>query len=76
MNVPVVAQQGIHLQVSSQPNSLVLTWSGGSASFQVQVSTNLSGTTWQNLGAPTTSGSFNLTPVGSTAFFRVVPAGN
>jgi DNA-binding beta-propeller fold protein YncE len=48
-----------------------LNWSGGTGPFQVQVSTNLSGGTWQNAGSPTSAYTQTVPRQGRAAFYRV-----
>jgi len=59
-------------RLSLQGDNVVLSWTGGSGKYQVQVATNLYGASWANCGA---AGSFtNLTLVRSNSmcFYRVV----
>lgn len=71
MQVPVTStSNAISLQIASQANALVLSWSGGTPPFQVQVSTNLAGA-WQNLGGPTTNSTLRVTPTAAAAAYRI-----
>ena len=53
-------------------NNVVLTWSGGKAPFQVQTSTTLSATSWQNVGTATSNRTLTVTPSGTRAYYRVI----
>jgi len=55
----------------SQGNSLLLSWTGGIAPYQVQLTTNLLSPSWQDLGAPVSANSVLVSPTNGAAFCRV-----
>lgn len=61
----------INLQISMQSNLLRLTWSGAAPPFQLQVSTNLIGRTWENVGGLITNYNVTVAPGGSAGAYRV-----
>jgi len=72
MNVTVMVQQTpIKLQIAGTGTQLSLSWTGGNAPFQVQMTTNLVLPNWQDFGNPTTNSSFSLTASNAAAFYRI-----
>jgi hypothetical protein len=62
---PVVAK------LSTQGTNLLLSWTGGTGNFQVQVATNLAGAVWQNYGTAGINTSLVITRSNRAAFYRV-----
>jgi len=62
---PVVAK------LSTQGTNLLLSWTGGTGNFQVQVATNLAGAAWQDYGTAGTNTSLVITRSNRAAFYRV-----
>lgn len=58
-------------KLSTQGTNLLLSWTGGTGNFQVQVATNLAGAVWQNYGAAGTNTSLIITRTNRAAFYRV-----
>jgi hypothetical protein len=69
MNPP--APPPITASLAQQGTNLVLSWTGGSAPYQVQIKTNLQDAIWQNLGAPISSTSLLITPSNTASFYRI-----
>jgi thiol-disulfide isomerase/thioredoxin len=63
---PVVAK------LSTQGTDLLLSWTGGTGNFQVQMATNLAGAVWQNYGTAGTTTSMVITRTNRAAFYRVM----
>lgn len=57
--------------ITASNGQIVLNWSGGRPSYQVQCASGLSGN-WLNVGAPTTLAQATIAMTNSQAFFRVV----
>src|SRR6184192_2093621 len=57
--------------ITASNGQVVLNWSGGRPTYQVQTCGNLSGN-WSNVGSPTSNGSATIPMTNSQAFFRVV----
>jgi thiol-disulfide isomerase/thioredoxin len=62
---PVVAR------VSKQGTNLLLSWTGGTGNYQVQIATNLAGAVWQACGTAGTNTSLVITRSNRAAFYRV-----
>ena len=62
---PVVAK------LSTQGTNLLLSWTGGTGNFQVQVATNLASAVWQNYGTAGTNTGLVITHSNRAAFYRV-----
>jgi thiol-disulfide isomerase/thioredoxin len=58
-------------KLSTQGTNLLLSWTGGTGNFQVQVATNLAGEVWQNYGTAGTNTSLVITRSNRAAFYRV-----
>ena len=71
MNLVVVPAPPIVITAVLQGNDFLLNWTGGIAPYQVQSSTNLISTDWQNLGAPIGANSLSISPSNSAAFYRI-----
>jgi hypothetical protein len=72
MNLVVQPGPPITASISWQAGNLLLAWNGGIPPYQVQVVSNLSTLSWQNLGGPTGGNSLLITPTNGAAFYRVV----
>ncbi|HTV42573.1 MAG TPA: putative Ig domain-containing protein [Candidatus Sulfotelmatobacter sp.] len=59
-------------KISQQSGVLTLTWSGGLGPYQLQMTTNLSNPTWQDVGSPISGTNVLITPSNSAAFYRIV----
>ena len=58
--------------LSTQGTNLLLTWTGGTGNFQVQIATNLAGGgCWQNCGASGTNTCLVINPANQAAFYRL-----
>ncbi len=57
--------------IAMQGASLLLGWSGGVPPYQVQTTTNLAGSVWQNVGGQTSATNLLLAPGETGAFYRV-----
>ncbi len=55
-----------------QGKNLLLSWTGGTGNFQVQVTTNLNSGSWQNLGTAGPNASQRISPSARALFYRVV----
>lgn len=62
---------GITLQISAQGSNVVLTWSGGTAPYQVKMTTDLDSGIWQNFGGPTTGTNLVLSPSNVSAYYQI-----
>jgi len=71
MNLVVLPAPPIVVSAVLQGNNLLLNWTGGIAPYQVQISSNLLTTDWQNLGAPLTDSALSVSRSNSAAFFRL-----
>jgi hypothetical protein len=72
MLIPVTAAPPILSGISLQSGSLTLNWLGGVGPYQVQMSTNLSNSNWQDVGGTISSTNFVVTPSNNAAFYRIV----
>jgi len=72
MTIEVDPSPFIQLALTSTPtNSLILSWTGGTAPFQVLMSTNLSETNWTQIGETTSERSITLIPTNTAAFYQI-----
>ncbi len=71
IQVVVAINPVITLALIPQGNDLLLNWSGQQPAYQVQMTTNLAGGIWQNLGSPTTNTSRLMSPSNQAAFYRI-----
>ena len=71
MATPAVA---LKLDISRVPTAaeVMLTWSGGSPPYQLQVSSNVRSGTWQNFGVPSTGTSLTVPRSTTAQYFRIV----
>jgi len=58
--------------IARQGTNLLLSWTGGGASFQVQIKTNLSSTNWENLGSLSQTNRLLLPPTNPAGFYRII----
>jgi uncharacterized repeat protein (TIGR03803 family) len=72
VNVNMAPAAGIVVQISPQGTNLLLTWTGGSAPYQVKVATDLSSGVWQDLGSPTSATSLVLSPSNVSAYYQIL----
>jgi hypothetical protein len=72
MNIIVTPATPIISTLITQTNQLFLAWTGGLGPYQVQQATNLASPDWQNLGAPISGNSIELTPTNAAAFYRIL----
>lgn len=70
MNIPVVSVTPL-LQIDLRAGGLVLSWTGGTPPFQLQVSTNFPGA-WQNVGGLVTNYSATILPSAGSAIYRIL----
>jgi Pro-kumamolisin, activation domain/Bacterial Ig domain len=71
MTINVTAAPPIVSAISFQGGNLWLSWTGGIAPYQVQLTTNLAAPTWENVGGPVSSNSLPLTPTNAATFYRI-----
>jgi hypothetical protein len=50
----------------------LLNWSGGIVPYQAQISTNLAGANWVNVGGLISSNTLIIVPTNPAAFYRIV----
>jgi hypothetical protein len=72
MYIAVAPPPIVSTAVFNSTNGFTLTWNGGVAPFQVQMSTNLDGTNWVDVGDPITSNSFSAFPSNPAVFYRIM----
>jgi hypothetical protein len=72
MNIAVTPAPPIISTMSSQSGSLLLNWTGGIAPYQVQASTDLVNSVWQNFGAPINGNGLSITPSNNATFYRII----
>jgi len=70
MNLTVLAP--ITALVSPQGAEILLSWTGGVAPYQVQMTTNLMNPIWQNVGGTISTNYLTLLPTNDAAFYRIV----
>jgi hypothetical protein len=70
MNLTVLAP--ITALVSPQGAEILLSWTGGDAPYQVQMTTNLVNPIWQNVGGIISTNNLTLLPTNDAAFYRIV----
>jgi uncharacterized repeat protein (TIGR03803 family) len=66
-----VTPPGFVVKLVPQGPNLMLTWSGGIAPYQVEMTTNLSSPLWQNVGAPGNVTNIVLSPSNVSSFYRI-----
>jgi len=69
--IHVIPAPPISATIALQGADVLLSWSGGVAPYQVQMTTNLSAPDWQSVGGPNNSTNLVLTPSNAAAFYRV-----
>jgi uncharacterized repeat protein (TIGR03803 family) len=62
---------GLVVQISPQGTNLMLTWSGGTAPYQVKVTTNLNSAIWADLGGPTSMTNLLVSPTNVSAYYQI-----
>ena len=72
LNINVVAPPSILSTILANGTNLLLSWSGGIAPYQVQVSTDLTASVWINLGGVGSTNSVSITPSNAAAFYRIL----
>jgi hypothetical protein len=72
MNIAVTPAPPIVSAMSPQAGSLLLNWTGGIAPYQVQSSTDMVNSAWQNLGTPINGNSLFITPSNNATFYRII----
>ena len=72
MNITVTAAPPIISTISVQTGGLLLSWSSGIPPYQVQATTNLLDSNWQNVGGTISSNSLSVTPTNDAMFYRIV----
>jgi hypothetical protein len=72
MNIAVTAAPPIISTISVQAGSLLLSWSGGIAPYQVQATTDLLNPNWQIVGGTINGNSLSVTPTNDATFYRIV----
>ncbi len=71
MSVTVVPSPWIKAAIVRQGAGLLLTWSGRTAPYQVQMATDLRNPVWVNITGPMTTNSLSLAPAAAAAMYRV-----
>jgi hypothetical protein len=72
MNITVVPAPPITSSLVLQGSDLLLSWNGGVAPYQVNMTTNLTSPDWQPVGALTNATNLLLSPTNAAAFYRVL----
>ena len=72
LNVAVSLASAIVASISLADTNLVLSWTGGIAPYQVQVTTNLANPIWENLGGPVSDNNVTVACTNAAAFYRVL----
>ena len=70
--VNVIPAAPISTSLSAQGTTLLLSWGGGIAPYQVQMATNLDGPVWLNVGSPLTETNFSISATNDASFFRIL----
>jgi hypothetical protein len=71
MNLCVDPAAPIIANAMLQGTDLALSWSGGIPPFQVQQTTNLANTSWQNIGSPASSHALTIPATNNATYFRI-----
>jgi uncharacterized repeat protein (TIGR03803 family) len=69
--VNAASATAIVVQISQQGANVLLTWTGGSAPYQVKVTTDLNSPVWQNLGGPTSVNNLVLSPSNVSSYYQI-----
>jgi hypothetical protein len=72
MNLTVSAAAPLIASISLVDTNLILSWTGGIAPYQVQVSTNLANPAWQDFLGPMSTNSLTLSTGNPAAFYRIL----
>jgi hypothetical protein len=72
MTIPVVAAPAIVAGVSIQGGDLLLSWSGGTSPFSVQMTTNFGSPNWQPVASGLTGTSLAVPRTNAAAFYRIL----
>lgn len=70
--VRAFAPPAITIAVSRQGNDLLVSWAGGTAPYQVQITTNLATVNWQNFGPALNANNLVITRTNAAAFYRII----
>jgi hypothetical protein len=71
MNITVSPTPPLTCAMVFQSSSLLLSWSGGIAPYQVQMATNLATPDWQPVGTVTSTTNLLVSPTNTAAFYRI-----
>lgn len=71
LNLQVIAAAAIILNADWEGGLLSLNWTGGIAPYQVQFTTNLMDSAWQNLGPTLSANNLMVAPTNPSSFYRV-----
>ncbi|HTJ00340.1 MAG TPA: protease pro-enzyme activation domain-containing protein [Dongiaceae bacterium] len=72
LNLNVTAAPGIVSTISGTESNLLMSWTGGIAPYQVQMSTNLTTNGWLDVSGTISTNLFEITPSNGGAFYRVI----
>jgi hypothetical protein len=72
VNIAVIAAPPITASIMPQGGNLLLSWSGGLAPYQIQMTTNLPATLWLNVGGATIATSSLISPTNTAGFYRIL----
>jgi hypothetical protein len=72
LNITVLSAPPIVTAITAQDLNVLLSWSGGIAPYQVQMTTNLLNPVWIPIGGATTGNSMQLPTTNSAGFYRVL----
>jgi hypothetical protein len=72
MLVRVLALEPLVANITPQGQDLLLTWTGGTPPYQVEMNTNLTDPVWIPVGETTTENSLLLTPSNAATFYRII----
>jgi hypothetical protein len=71
MTIDVTPAPPIISTISFQNGNLVLSWTGGIAPYQVQMTTNLVQPIWTDIGSPIGANSMTITPTNTATFYQI-----
>jgi len=71
LTITVVPAPPIISTISVQGGNLLLSWTGGIAPYQVQMTTDLVNSAWENVGGPVSSSSLPVAPTNAATFYRI-----